>query len=81
MNPLNIAVCIKPVPDPKESSNLKIDPVSKTLVRKGIPLVINPLDKHALEAALELKEASGGRCGNRIHGPAPTLSWLWQRPW
>lgn len=61
MRPLNIAVCIKPVPDPRESANLKIDPVSKTLVRKGIPLVINPLDKNALEAGLKLKEESGGK--------------------
>lgn len=60
MRPLNIAVCVKPVPDPKQSANLRIDPATKTLVRQGIPLVINPLDKHALEAAVSLKEAAGG---------------------
>lgn len=61
MRPLRIAVCVKPVPDPKQSANLQIDPVSKTLVRKGIPLVINPLDRHALEAGIRLKENAGGQ--------------------
>lgn len=61
LRPLNIAVCVKPVPDPKQSANLRIDPATKTLIRQGIPLVINPLDKHALEAAVSLKEAAGGR--------------------
>lgn len=60
MRPLRIAVCVKPVPDPKQSSSLQIDPVTKTLIRKGIPLVINPLDRHALEAGLKLKEGTGG---------------------
>jgi len=36
-----------------------MDPVTKTLIREGIPSVINPLDKHALEAALEIKDAIG----------------------
>ncbi|MEN8246419.1 MAG: electron transfer flavoprotein subunit beta/FixA family protein [Thermodesulfobacteriota bacterium] len=53
---LNIVVCVKAVPDPKEGCNIKIDPGTKTLLRCDMPLVINPLDKHALEAALLLKE-------------------------
>jgi electron transfer flavoprotein beta subunit len=36
-----------------------MDPVSKTLIRQGIPSVINPLDKHAVEAALEMKDRLG----------------------
>jgi electron transfer flavoprotein beta subunit len=36
-----------------------MDPVTKTLLREGIPSVINPLDKHALEAALQIKDAQG----------------------
>ena len=36
-----------------------MDPVSKTLIREGIPSVINPLDKHAVEAALEIKDLFG----------------------
>jgi electron transfer flavoprotein beta subunit len=54
-----IIVCVKPVPDPKAWDRLRLDPVTKTLIREGIPGVINPLDKQALEAALELKDAHG----------------------
>jgi electron transfer flavoprotein alpha/beta subunit len=53
---LRIVVCVKAVPDPKETSNIRIDPVTRTLMRCDIPLVMNPLDKNALEAALQLKE-------------------------
>ena len=52
----NIVVCVKAVPDPKEACNIKIDPNTKTLLRCDVPLVINPLDKNAIEAALQLKE-------------------------
>lgn len=54
-----IIVCLKPVPDPKAWDRLAMDPVTKTLIREGIPSVINPLDKQALEAALEIKDAGG----------------------
>ena len=54
-----VIVCVKPVPDPQAWDRLRLDPATKTLIREGIPSVINPLDKHALEAALEIKEASG----------------------
>lgn len=54
-----IIVCIKPVPDPKEWHRLRMDPEIKTLIREGIPSIINPLDKHALEAALQIKDALG----------------------
>jgi electron transfer flavoprotein beta subunit len=54
-----VIVCVKPVPDPKAWDRLRMDPVTKTLIREGIPSVINPLDKHALEAALEIKDAYG----------------------
>jgi len=53
---LNIVVCVKAVPDPKQACNIKIDPHSKTLMRCDVPLVVNPLDKNAMEAALQLKE-------------------------
>ncbi|MDH3884918.1 MAG: electron transfer flavoprotein subunit beta/FixA family protein, partial [Desulfobacterales bacterium] len=43
------------VPDPKEACNIKIDPDTKTLMRCDVPLVLNPLDKNAMEAALQLK--------------------------
>ena len=53
---LNIIVCVKAVPDPKQADKIRIDPVTKTLTRCDVPLVLNPLDKNALEAALQLKE-------------------------
>ena len=52
----SIVVCVKAVPDPKEACNIKIDPGTKTLLRCDVPLVVNPLDKNAMEAALQLKE-------------------------
>jgi electron transfer flavoprotein beta subunit len=55
-----IIVCIKPVPDPKHWDKVTMDPATQTLKREGIPSIINPLDKHALEAALVTREAQGG---------------------
>ena len=55
-----IIVCVKPVPDPKHWHDVSMDPVSMTLKREGIPNIINPLDKHALEAALSIRELRGG---------------------
>lgn len=59
--PLNIAVCVKPVPDPDHYDKIQIHPVTKTLVRQGIPTILNPLDKNALEEALRIKEKHGGK--------------------
>lgn len=55
-----IIVCVKPVPDPKHWHNVYMDPVTMTLKREGIPSIINPLDKHALEAALSIRDIRGG---------------------
>ena len=55
-----IIVCVKPVPDPKHWHNVSMDPVTMTLKREGIPSIINPLDKHALEAALSIRDIRGG---------------------
>jgi electron transfer flavoprotein beta subunit len=55
-----IIVCVKPVPDPKHWHTVSMDPVTMTLKREGIPTIINPLDKHALEAALSIRETRGG---------------------
>ena len=57
---LKIAVCIKPVPDPDYYDKITIDPVRKTITRAGIPTIINPVDKNALEAALQIREQVGG---------------------
>ncbi len=53
---LSIVVCVKAVPDLNEAGKIRIDPETKTLTRHDIPLVINPLDRNALEAALLIKE-------------------------
>lgn len=50
---MNIIVCIKQVPDTNE---VRIDPVKGTLIREGVPSIINPDDKNALEEALRIKE-------------------------
>lgn len=58
---LKYIVCIKPVPDPSCYDRVSIDPVSKTLIRDKLPMVINPADKHAIEAALQLRDKTGGQ--------------------
>lgn len=55
----HIVVCVKAVPDPKQADQIRIDPATKTLKRSDATLVLNPLDKHAIEAALQIKETSG----------------------
>lgn len=66
---MNIAVCIKSVPDPEYYEKITIDPVSKRLVRDGIPAVINEADLHAMEAALRLRETCGGEITVVSMGP------------
>lgn len=50
---MNIIVCIKQVPDTNE---VRIDPKTGTLIRDGVPSIINPDDMNALEEALRIKE-------------------------
>jgi len=66
-----IIVCVKAVPDPQKASEIKIDPRTKTLTRADIPFVLNQLDKHAMEAALKLKEELGGDITAISMGPPP----------
>lgn len=63
---MNIIVCIKQVPDTTE---VKIDPVTNTLVREGVPSIINPFDENAIEAALQLVEKHGGKVTIVTMGP------------
>jgi len=58
---MNIVVCLKPAPDPKRWDSIQLDPVTKALKREGIPSVLGPLDKRALEEGLRIKEKHGGR--------------------
>jgi len=57
---LNIIVCVKQVPDPEYSDQITIDPKTGSIHRTGIPSITNPLDRHAIEEALRIKEAFGG---------------------
>jgi electron transfer flavoprotein alpha/beta subunit len=68
---LRIVVCVKAVPEPKAAEELKIDPDSKSLARLDIPLVINPLDRNALEAALLVKAQDEAHITVISMGPPP----------
>lgn len=63
---MNIVVCVKQVPDTNE---VKLDPVTGTLIRDGVPSIMNPDDKAGLEAALELKDATGAHITVVSMGP------------
>lgn len=54
---MKIIVCIKQVPDTAE---VRINPETNTLMRDGVPSIINPYDMHALEAGLQIREKIGG---------------------
>jgi electron transfer flavoprotein beta subunit len=63
---VHFLVCLKQVPD---SSEVRIDPVTNTLMREGVPAIINPYDAHALEEAIRLKERFGGKVTILCMGP------------
>ncbi|MBI5228834.1 electron transfer flavoprotein subunit beta/FixA family protein [Candidatus Micrarchaeota archaeon] len=65
---MNIIVCIKQVP---ATTKVETDPQTGTLKRQGVEAVINPLDLHALEAAVLLKERYGGSITAISMGPPP----------
>lgn len=63
---MKIIVPIKQVP---ETSNVKMDPETGTVIRAGVETVVNPLDLYALETALVLKEKFGGTITVLSMGP------------
>lgn len=63
---MNIVVCIKQVPDTTE---IKINPVTGTLIRDGVPSIMNPDDKGGLEMALRLKDKYGAHVTVITMGP------------
>ena len=63
---MEIVVCVKQVPDTTE---VKIDPVTNTLIRQGVPSIVNPFAKFALEIGLQLKDKHGGRVTVISMGP------------
>jgi electron transfer flavoprotein beta subunit len=63
---VNITVCVKQVPD---STNVRINPETNTLMREGVESIVNPFDEYALEQALALKDAVGARVTVISMGP------------
>jgi electron transfer flavoprotein beta subunit len=63
---MHIAVCIKQVPD---SAQIRVHPVTNTIMRQGVPTIINPYDLFALEEALRIKDRSGARVTVLSMGP------------
>lgn len=61
-----VVACVKQVPD---TTQVKVDPVTNTLVREGIPLIMNPYDTNALEESLRLKDKYGFRVAVLSMGP------------
>src|SRR4030042_4906830 len=65
-----VVACIKQVPD---TTQVKIDPKTGTLVREGVPFIMNPFDTNALEESLRLKDSYGFRVAVISMGPANTV--------
>jgi electron transfer flavoprotein beta subunit len=63
---MNIIVCIKQVPD---TTQVKIDPETNTLIREGVTSIINPFDVYAIEEGVRLKEKFGGKTTVITMGP------------
>ncbi|TWH75971.1 electron transfer flavoprotein beta subunit [Azomonas agilis] len=63
---MHSVVCIKQVPD---SAQIRVHPVTNTIMRQGVPAIINPYDLFALEEALRLKDQLGGTVTVITMGP------------
>ena len=63
---MNIVVCIKQVP---ETTEVRINPETNTLMREGVKSIINPFDMYAIEEAVRLKERFGGKISVITMGP------------
>lgn len=70
---MKIVVCMKQVPDTTE---VRLDPKTNTLIREGVPSIINPDDKAGLEAALKLKDEIGAHVTVITMGPPQAESAL-----
>jgi electron transfer flavoprotein beta subunit len=64
-----VVACIKQVPD---TTQVKIDPDTGTLIREGVPFIVNPFDTHSLEESLRLKDKYGFRVAAISMGPPNT---------
>jgi len=63
---MHIVVCLKQVPD---SAQIRVHPVTNTIMRQGVPTIINPYDLFALEEALRLRDRLGGEVTVLTMGP------------
>lgn len=63
---MRIIVCVKQVPDVTE---VRIDPKTNTLIREGVPSIMNPYDLHAVEAGLGIRDKLGGKVTVVTMGP------------
>lgn len=70
---MNVVVCVKQVPD---TTDVRIDPETNTLIRAGVPSILNPDDAHATEAAVQLKERYGGTVTALCMGPPQAVEVL-----
>ena len=70
---MNIIVCLKQVPD---STQVKVDPKTGTLIRAGVPSILNPYDHFALEKALAIKAKTGAKITCLSMGPAQAVAVL-----
>lgn len=64
---MHCVVCIKQVPD---SAQIRVHPVTNTIMRQGVPTIINPYDLYALEEALRVRDSFGGTVSVLSMGPA-----------
>ncbi|MEX3639550.1 nitrogen fixation protein FixA [Paraburkholderia sp. BR14320] len=63
---MHIVVCIKQVPD---SAQIRVHPVTNTIMRQGVPAIVNPYDLFSLEEALRLKDLFDGTVTTLCMGP------------
>jgi electron transfer flavoprotein beta subunit len=63
---MHIVVCMKQVPD---SAQIRVHPVTNTIMRQGVPTIINPYDLFAIEEALRLRDKHGGEVTVLTMGP------------
>jgi len=64
---MNIVVCVKQVPD---TTDVRIDPETNTLIREGVPSILNPFDEFAIEEGLRIREQCGGKVTVMTMGPS-----------
>ncbi len=70
---MRIVVCIKQVPD---TTNVRINPKTNTLMREGVESIVNPFDEYALEEALRLKDQAGAHVTVVSMGPPQAMAVL-----